>query len=65
MPVPMLKLTGATTEAKPIWINPQHIAAVTKGQVIKGDAVIILRDGTRFDVTETAKNVVDQMAALP
>ena len=61
----MLKLTQANSEARPIWFNPTHIAAVLKGQVIKGDAVIILKDGSRFDVAETAKNVVDAMAQLP
>lgn len=60
----MLKLTQPG-DTKPIWINPQHIAAVTKSINIKGDAVVILKDGLRFDVTETAKNVVDQLAALP
>lgn len=50
---------------KPIWIAANHIAAVTKSINVKGDAVVILKDGLRFDVTETAKNVTDQLAALP
>jgi len=65
MPVPMIKLTQASAEAKPIWFNPQHIAAIAKSMNVKGDAVIILKDGSRYDVAETAKSVVDQMAALP
>lgn len=64
MAYPMLKLT-LPGDNKPIWIAAAHIAAVTKSINTKGDAVVLLKDGQRFDVTESAKNVTDQLAALP
>jgi uncharacterized protein YlzI (FlbEa/FlbD family) len=61
----MIKLTMAGSDAKPIWLNADDISAVTKSMNVKGDAVVVMTCGTRYDVTETAKNVVDALAALP
>lgn len=62
----IIKLTQAGDNV-PVWIIPDSIAAITKSLQTTGKAgaSIIMRDGSRYDVTERAKDVADQLTALP